>query len=136
MMIAGTVSVDDNGNETFVPNNGSNAAMQLYTLLLKNEQSNTVPQPSFTPPTVTVDSNFNLTVTKATYKNTDTKVTDAMPPSAQAAFSTNMKKSAAATANLFAAWMVNYIQANATVTGAVDTTVSNANQPLKSGVVQ
>ena len=127
-MIAGNVSVDDDGNETYVPNNSTNAAKQLYLLLLADQQANTTPSTTITPPVVTIDPVTFVPTVVSPASVTTVQVPVPITPDA--------KKAQAKMANTMASWMVNYLIMQATVTGITDTTVSTNHQPLLNGKLQ
>lgn len=127
-MVAGTVSVDPGtGFETYIPNDGTNAARQLYLLLVADQTNNMTPSTTITPAVVVIDPiTYQPTITAPAQVNT-IMVPVPITPAA--------KQAQAKVANTMAKWMVTYIQTNAKVSGTTDTTSSNANQPLKNGAV-
>lgn len=125
-MIPGTVTVADDGTETYTPNDSTNAAKSLYLLLLDNQSSNMTPQTSTTPAVVVIDPvTFAMTITPATTTTINVPVV----------ISPDSKKAQAKLANTMASWMVTYLIANATITGTTDTTVSSLNRPLNNGQI-
>jgi hypothetical protein len=126
-MNAGTVSVDDDGNETYTPNNSTNAAKALYLLLLNDQANNQTPSTVTTPPTVTIDPvTFAMSITPGTVITTNVPVQ----------ITPDSKKAQAKLANTMASWMVTYLKANAVVTGTIDTTTGSTTQPVNNGKLQ
>lgn len=115
-MLAGIVAVADDGAETYIPDTPQNAAKTLYLLLKTNAENDTVPVTTVTPAVVTVDP-ITLQI-----NTIDAVVSTVMTP---IAVSPDIKKGLAKQANLFGAWMVNYLIANA-VTNVVVTIPATA----------
>jgi hypothetical protein len=112
-LVAGTVEVDDDGNETFTPNDATNAASYLYARLKSVQESLTRPEPSFTPPVITIDRVTGAsTITNGTMTTTMVPV-EPSPGGSQAQ---------AKMANTIAAWMITDILPLLVATTVIGTT--------------
>lgn len=126
-MTPGNVSVNDDGDETYSPNDGTNAAKALYLLLLESQATDKTPSTATTPPTVTIDPvTFAISITPGTVTTTNVPV-PVTPDS---------KKAQAKLANTMASWMVTYLKTNATAVGTTNTTTGSTTEPLAAGRLQ
>lgn len=101
MITPGTVHIDDNGVETFTPDNATNAAKSLYQLLITYATGHTLHTAEVTPAKHHYEGGKHVRMDRPVVK----MVHRPIPVSVE------IKRHQAAQANLMAAWTVAVVRA-------------------------